>query len=129
MKLLILVISISLFHCLIVPGQDLNINVDSYDINAKISESSEAIDIRLTCDFSVVKNTNQLQFTFSNEANINSVKYLRDKDWISIPFEFDGKDSLLVTNPDEFYKNNKYSLSFDYSFPGGGDHLDWSLIR
>ena len=119
MKLLILVISISLFHCQIILGQELNINVNSYKINAKISESSEAIDIRLICDISVLKNSNQIQFIFSNEANIHSVEYLKDKDWISIPFEFNGKDSLLVTDVDKFYKDSKYSLSFDYSFPTG----------
>lgn len=119
MKFLTLVISVSLFHCLNVFGQDSNINVNSYVINARISESSEAMSIRLTCDFSVLKNSNQLQFTFSNEAQLNSVEYLRDKDWISIPFEFNGKDSLLITNSNEFDKSNKYLLKFDYFFPTG----------
>lgn len=119
MKSLILVISISLFLCQIIHGQDSNINVNSYKINAKISESSEAIDIKLIFDISVLKNSTQIPFIFSTEANIHSVKYLKDKDWISIPFEFNGKDSLLVTAADEFYKDNKYSLLFDYSFPTG----------
>jgi hypothetical protein len=119
MKFLILLFSISLFHCQTNLRQDLNINVNSYKINAKISESSEAIDIRLICDISVLKNSNQIQFTFSNEANIHAVKYLKGKDWISIPFEFNGKDSLLVKEADKFYKDKKYSLLFEYSFPTG----------
>ena len=87
MKFLFLVICLSLFHCKFILGQELNINVDSYKINAKISESSELIDIRLICDISVLKNSNQIQFTFSTESDIHSVKYLKDKEWINIPFE------------------------------------------
>ena len=119
MKSLIIVISISLLLCQNIHGQDSFIKVNSYEINVKISESSEAIDIRLFCDISVLKNFNQIQFNFSNEANIHSVKYLKNKDWISIPFEFNGKDSLLVIGVDKFYRDNKYSLLFEYSFPTG----------
>lgn len=119
MKSLILAFCISLFFFQFIFGQSASLNIVSYNINAKISELSEAVDVKLICNISVKENSSRLQFIFSNESNIRSIKYLKEKDWISIPFEFNGRDSLLLTNADEFYKDNKYSLMFDYSFPTG----------
>ncbi|MFA6596234.1 MAG: hypothetical protein WCS69_00815 [Ignavibacteriaceae bacterium] len=117
MKALIFVFSISLFVCQIVSAQYADITIDSYDINTTVLSNSEAIDVKLICNISVRNNSNAIQFIFSSESSLHSIKHLRDEKWINLPFVFAGKDSITITNPEKFFKDTKYALQFAYSFP------------
>ncbi|MDP3150234.1 MAG: hypothetical protein Q8N83_14020 [Ignavibacteria bacterium] len=119
MKTLILVFSFNFLLSQILQGQNSNINVVAYDINVKISKSSETVDIVLLCKLSVNNPTGRLQFIFSSDAVLHAVKLLKNKDWINVPFEFTGKDSLLLTTGNSLARDNMYSFKFDYSFPTG----------
>ena len=73
------------------------VNINSYDIDAKLNLNSENLDITLLCQIQPSDSLSGVQFIFSSESKIHSVKYLRENNWISIPYQFNGKDSLLIT--------------------------------
>jgi len=93
------------------------ININSYDINTKLSLNSENIDITVLCKIQKSDSLSEIQFLFSSESKIHSVEYLKEGKWISIQHKFNGKDSLLLLFDNEILPANKYVLKFKYSFP------------
>ena len=93
------------------------ININSYDIETKLSLNSENIDITVLCQIEKSDSLSQIQFLFSSESKIHSVEYLKDDKWISIQYKFNGKDSLLLLFNNEVLPANRYLLKFKYSFP------------
>lgn len=115
-------ISISLLWLIIVFSQTILsqtalINITSYDIDTKLTLNSENLDITLLCQIQPSDSLSEVQFIFSSESKIHSIKYLKDDNWLSIPYQFNGKDSLLLLFENEILPDSKYDLRFEYSFP------------
>lgn len=115
-------ISISLLWLIIVFNQTILsqttlINITSYDIDTKLTLNSENLDITLLCQIQPSDSLSEVQFIFSSESKIHSIKYLKDDNWLSIPYQFNGKDSLLLLFENEILPDSKYDLRFEYSFP------------
>jgi hypothetical protein len=120
MKLQTLLIIISLFSFQIILGQQrFNPIVESYKIEVDVSSLSGRTDVSLTCNIGGSGIDGPVQFLFNAESKINSIKYFYGSGWIDIPYEFNGKDSLLLTPGKDFFINNKRSIKFTYSFPAG----------
>ena len=92
------------------------VNVNSYDIYTRLTLKSDNLDITLLCRIQPSVSLSEVQFIFSSESNLHSVKYLKDGNWISIPYQFSGKDSLLLLFESGILPDNKYDLRFEYSF-------------
>ncbi|VAX20741.1 hypothetical protein MNBD_IGNAVI01-1107, partial [hydrothermal vent metagenome] len=75
------------------------------------------IDITVLCKIQKSDSLSEIQYLFSSEAKIHSVEYLKEGNWISIQYKFNGKDSLLLLFDNEILPANKYVLKFKYSFP------------
>ena len=98
-------------------SQTSTVNVNSYDIAANLSLNSENLDVTLLCQIQPSYSLSEIQFIFSSESKIRSVKYLKENNWISIPYQFSGKDSLLLLFESGILPSDKYDLQFEYSFP------------
>src|SRR3990172_13342014 len=98
-------------------SQTSTVNVNSYDIAAKLPLNSDNLDITLLCQIQPNDSLSEVQFIFNSEPKLHSVKYLKENNWISIPYEFNGKDSLLLLFESRILPCNKYDLRFEYSFP------------
>src|SRR3989337_992444 len=98
-------------------SQTSTVNVNSYDIAANLSLNSENLDVTLLCQIQPSYSLSEIQFIFSSESKIRSVKYLKENNWISIPYQFSGKDSLLLLFESGILPSDKYNLQFEYSFP------------
>lgn len=94
-----------------------DIKINSYNISAKISNTS--MDVNVTMEFNRLSNndTNHIEFLLNSKANISSIKHLVGYDWISTSYNFDGKDTLLINLPENFYDTNGCKLMLEYSFP------------
>ena len=117
MKLLILLFWLIIVFTQTILSQTSIVNVNSYDIDAKLTLNSENLDITLLCQIQPPDSLSEIQFIFSSESKIRSIKYLKDDNWISIPYQFNGKDSLLLLFESGILPDNKYDLRFEYSFP------------
>ena len=94
-----------------------DITVNNYQIEAALLPSKKALEVKLVCNISPNKDTNTIQFLFSSEAILKTVKSRQDIGWSEIHFTFNGKDSLLLTADENYSENKNYDLVFDYSFP------------
>ena len=117
MKTLILLSWLIIVFNQTILSQTSTLNVDSYDIAANLTLNSENLDITLLCQIQPSVSLSEVQFIFSSESNLHSVKYLKDDNWTSIPYKFIGKDSLLLLFESGILPDNKYDLRFEYSFP------------
>jgi len=117
MKTLILLFCLSIVFNQTILSQTSTVNVNSYDIAANLILNSENLNITLLCQIQPSVSLSEVQFIFSSESKLHSVKYLKDDNWISIPYQFNGKDSLLLLFESGILPDNKYDLRFEYSFP------------
>lgn len=95
------------------------VNISPYDIATKLTLNSDNIDITLQCQIQPSDSLFNVQFIFSSESTIRSIKYLKENNWVNIPYHFNGRDSLLLLFENEILPNSKYDLRFEYSFPTG----------
>src|SRR3989337_4520179 len=98
-------------------SQTSTVNVNSYDIAANLTLNSDNIENTLLCHIQPSGSLSEVQFIFSSESKLHSVKYLKDDNWTGIPYKFIGKDSLLLLCESGILPDNKYDLRFEYSFP------------
>ena len=117
MKVLILLFWLSIVFSQTILSKASFVNINSYAIDAKFTSNSDNLDIILFCQIQPSDSLSGVQFIFSSESKIHSVKYLRENSWISIPYQFNGKDSFLILFESGILPNNKYDLRFEYSFP------------
>jgi hypothetical protein len=117
MKILIHFFCLSIVFTQTISSQNSLVNISSYDINAKLTLNSDNLDITLVCEIKPSDSLSEIQFIFTSEAKIQSVKYSKGDNWISIPYKFSGKDSLLLLFESGILPDNKYDLRFEYSFP------------
>lgn len=119
MKLLTISALIIFIHSFIAYSQDSLVQINSYDIQTKIEDSSSSLDVNLLCKIKVKKKTDKFRLLFNSETNIKSVKCVNAAEEENINYEFLGQDTLVLINPEYFDASKKYSLIFDYSFPTG----------
>lgn len=100
-------------------GQASEITVKSYDIKTAVSKTSEFMDVSLRCSIKVNANKGLLCFLLNQESKVSSVSYHRGSEWLSLPFKFKGRDSLIISAADSLTSGNNYSLRFEYSLPAG----------
>jgi hypothetical protein len=117
MKTLALNFCISVYFFLSAFTQTSAITIHSYNIEVVLSQSTQSADVKVICSISKTDDLSSVQFLLNSKSNINSVTYLKDNSWLEIPFNFNGKDSLLLTVDDNFLKNNNHDLKFEYSLP------------
>src|SRR3972149_7195209 len=117
MKVLILLFCLSIVFNQTILSQTSTVNVNSYDIAANLILNSENLNITLLCQIQSSVSLSEVQFIFSSESKLHSVKYLKDDNWTGIPYKFIGKDSLLLLFESGILPDNKYDLRFEYSFP------------
>lgn len=96
-------------------GQTLNIN--SYDIDITLKLNSVNIEFTTLCQIQTSVSISTIQFVFSSESNIHSVEYFEEGNWLSVPYKFNGKDSLLLMFNSAIFPANKYLFRFKYSIP------------
>ena len=96
-------------------GQTLNIN--SYDIDITLKLNSVNIEFTTLCQIQTSVSISTIQFVFSSESNIHSVEYFEEGNWLSVPYKFNGKDSLLLMFNSAILPANKYLFRFKYSIP------------
>src|SRR3990167_290872 len=96
MKMLMLLFWLSIVFNQTILSQTSFVNVNSYDIAAKFTLNSENLNITLHCQIQPSDSSSEVQFIFSSQSKIHSIKYLKDDNWISIQYQFNGKDSLLL---------------------------------
>lgn len=117
MKYSIFPIAIVFFLISTTFSQKPDISVNHYKIEAVLSPSVKLLDVNLVCNIDKNTDSNTFQFLFSSEANLKSTKYNDGEDWIDIPFNINGKDSLLLSPKEILPENKNYDLVFDYSLP------------
>jgi len=117
MKTLILLFCLSIVFNQTILSQTSTLNVNSYDIAATLTSNSENLNITLFCQIQPSVSLSEVQFIFSSESELHSVKYLKEDNWVNIPYQFHGKDSLLLLFESGILPENKYDLRFEYSFP------------
>ena len=117
MKVLMLLFWLIIVFNQTILSQTSTVNVNSYDIAANLSLNSENLDVTLLCQIQPSYSLSEIQFIFSSESKIRSIKSLKDDNWISIPYQFNGKDSLLLLFESGILPSDKYDLQFEYSFP------------
>ncbi|MFH1527677.1 MAG: hypothetical protein ABIG69_13665, partial [Bacteroidota bacterium] len=93
------------------------VNINSYDIEATLKLNSVNIEFTTLCQIQTSDSISTIQFVFSSESNIHSVEYFEEGNWLSVPYKFNGKDSLLILFNSGNIPVNKYLLRFKYSFP------------
>ena len=98
-------------------SQTSTVNVNSYDIAATLTLNSENLYITLFCQIQPSVSFSEVRFIFSSESKLHSVKYLKDNNWVNIPYQFNGKDSLLLLFENAILPHSKYDLRFEYSYP------------
>ncbi len=82
-----------------------------------LTSNSVNIEITALCQIQTSDSISTIQFIFNSESNIHSVEYLEEGNWLSVPYKFNGKDSLLLLFNSGILPANKYLLRFAYSFP------------
>lgn len=112
---LFFVLSIVFIHTTL--GQTSIVNINSYDIEATLKLNSVNIEFTTLCQIQTSDSISTIQFVFSSESNIHSVEYFEEGNWLSVPYKFNGKDSLLILFNSGNIPVNKYLLRFKYSFP------------
>ena len=116
-KILILLFWLSVVFNQTILSQTSIVNINSYDIAVKLNLNSENIDVTLLCQIQPINSLSHVQFIFGSESKIISIQYLKEDNWIGIPYQFNGKDSLLLLFENRIPSENKYELRFEYSFP------------
>ncbi|MBU1678510.1 MAG: hypothetical protein KKD86_06585 [Bacteroidetes bacterium] len=112
---LFFVLSIVFIHTTL--GQTSIVNINSYDIEATLKLNSVNIEFTTLCQIQTSDSISTIQFVFSSESNIHSVEYFEEGNWLSVPYKFNGKDSLLLLFNSEIFPATKYLFRFKYSFP------------
>ena len=118
MKNLILLILLNIGYCPGFLSQTSDVSVNSYNIEARLNLNSANIDITTICQIQTPDSLSVIQFIFNSETNIHSIEYLEEDNQFNVPYEFNGKDSLLlhfINN--RLLPNKNYKLRFQYSFP------------
>jgi len=92
------------------------VNINSYDIEATLKLNSANIEFNTLCQIQSSDSISNIQFIFNSESNIHSVEYLEEGNWINVPYNFNGKDSLLLSFNNGIFPSKKYLLRFKYSF-------------
>jgi hypothetical protein len=93
------------------------VNINSYDIEATLKLNSANIVFSTLCQIQTSDSISTIQFIFNSESNIHSVEYLNEGNWLNVPYNFNGKDSLLLSFNNVIFPSKKYLLRFKYSFP------------
>ena len=93
------------------------VNINSYDIEATLKLNSVNIEFNTLCQIQTSDSISTIQFVFNSESNIHSVECLEKGNWLNVPYNFNGKDSLLLLFNNVIFPDNKYLLRFKYSFP------------
>ncbi len=114
-SIFLFVLVLSLYSNIFSQKSDLTVN--HYEIHAVLSSSAKTLNVNLVCNINKNTDSNSLQFLFSTETNLESVKYNDGEDWTDISFNINGKDSLLLTPTERLSENYNYDLVFDYSLP------------
>jgi hypothetical protein len=108
-------------------SQTSEVNINSYDIVATLKLNSSNIEFTTLCQIQTSDSISNIQFVFSSESIIHSVDYFEEGNWLSVPFKFNGKDSLLLMFKSAIYPLNKHLLRFKYLFPTN-NHNDSLII-
>ncbi|HOJ18762.1 MAG TPA: hypothetical protein PLT92_09405 [Ignavibacteriaceae bacterium] len=126
MKILILIFVLNIVFTHITLSQNSIVKINSYDIETTLKLNSVSIGVTALCQIQTSDSVSSIQFIFSSESYISSVEYLQEGNWLNIPFDFNGKDSLLLVFDNGALPANIYWLKFKYSFPT--DILNDTLI-
>lgn len=121
---LVFVFCIAFVHTTL--SQTTNVSINSYDIEATLKLNSSNIEFNTLCQFQTSDSLSNIQIVFSSESIIHSVDYFEEGNWLSVPFKFNGKDSLLIMFNSAIYPLNKHLIRFNYLFPT--NNLNDSLI-
>lgn len=117
MKFFILLLSLGFIYNPVSTCQTSVVYVHSYNIEARFNLNSPNIDITVLCQIQTSDSLSAIQFIFNSESNIHSIEYLEVGNQVNIPYQFIGKDSLLLHFNNRILPNNNYELRFQYSFP------------
>lgn len=98
-------------------SQTSKVCINSYEIKATYKLNTFNLELSTLCQFQTSDSISDIQFALSSESIIHSVDYFLEGNWISVPFEFNGKDSLLLMFNNVIYPSNKHILRFKYTFP------------
>ncbi len=112
---LFFVLSIVFIHTTL--GQTSIVNINSYDIEATLKLNSVNIEFTTLCQIQTSDSISTIQFVLSSESNIHSVEYFEEGNWLRVPYNFNGKDSLLLMFNSTIFPSNQYLFRFKYSFP------------
>ncbi len=95
------------------------ISVSSYSIDLKPGITDKWAGVTLICRFIPQEEMKNVQFIFSSEAKISSLRWLKGKQWLKAGFRKNGKDSILVAGREKLLKGKEYTLRFIYRYPAG----------
>ena len=90
--------------------------VKHYYIETNISFVTKSVQVDLICNLQKDKDSDNIQFLLNSSNNVNSISYYDGNDWLPLSFNFNGKDSLLLTTGTILQTNNELQIKFDYSF-------------
>ena len=106
-------------------SQSHGISISSYNIEATIFPHAEVFMLSATCGMQKTDTASQFQILLSSSSTLQSIQALANGDWSDIPFEFVGRDTLLLRFPITLRSVGPLTMKFRYTFPIGslGDSL------
>lgn len=90
--------------------------VKNYFIETKISFATQSVQVDLICSLQNNSDSDDIQFLLNSSYNMNSISYYDGNDWLPLPFNFNGKDSLLLTTGAILQTDNELQIKFNYTF-------------
>lgn len=95
------------------------IEITSYGIKVNLDLPDTQLYVTARLELHKVDTVRQVEMLLSSDAKIKSIKSKINDNWIDVPYEFAGKDTLRLAVPSESALKGELTLDFEYTFPLG----------
>ncbi len=93
-----------------------DIIVKNYFIETNISFEAQLVQVNLICSLQKNSDSDNIQFLLNSSYNVNSISYYDGNEWLPLLYNFNGKDSLLLTTKAILETDKELQIKFNYSF-------------
>jgi hypothetical protein len=95
------------------------VKINSYDVKVNLDLPNNQLQIATKLGLQKSDTVSRLEMLLNSDVKIKSIKSKINDDWINLPYEFAGKDTLRLAVPSRLASRRELTLDFEYTFPLG----------
>jgi len=95
------------------------VEINSYDVKVNLDLPNNQLQITARLKLQKSDTVDRFEMLLNSDAKIKSIKSKINDDWINLPHEFAGKDTLRLAIPSRLASRRELTLDFEYIFPLG----------